>query len=388
VRERSNRRAWRARGGLLLLPFPSHDHSMTNWVSPHTGKPMATIDSYSTSKGQTVYRVRIRRQGKAQTRIFLTKKDATHWARQQEGLLLAGLVGIPQKKQSHTLGEAFERYQREILPRKRPGTSRSQRYLVPFILKTIGASTRLEDITPTQIRKLCDALKAKGNSPATIVRNLALLSHLFSVAIREWECVDSNPVRLVVRPREPRGRERYLSPEEIQRLLLACQQSRNEHLFGIALLAISLGARLGEVLNLRLCDVSVDKGFVEFRDTKNRDSRRIALPARALETVRMYVAQVRGLPTDLLFPSPTNPQKPINIRTAWEGALRKSGLKDVVFHTLRHTCGSHLAMSGASLLDIATILGHRSLDMVKRYSHLSHGHLTTVLEKMQEQISL
>src|SRR6266699_211825 len=97
--------------GLPFFLSLLHDHSMTNWVSPHKGKPMASIDTYTTHKGQTVYRVRIRRQGKAQTRIFLSKKDASHWAQQQEGLLLAGLAGIPQKRQPHTLAEAFERYQ-------------------------------------------------------------------------------------------------------------------------------------------------------------------------------------------------------------------------------------------------------------------------------------
>src|SRR5215471_4235406 len=118
---------------------------------------MASIDTYTTLKGQTVYRVRIRRQGKTQTRIFLTKKDATHWAQQQEGLLLAGLAGIPQKRQHHTLAEAFERYQQEILPRKKASTARSQRHLIPFLLKTLGASTRLEDITPPSLRRLCEA---------------------------------------------------------------------------------------------------------------------------------------------------------------------------------------------------------------------------------------
>jgi integrase len=82
----------------------------------------------------------------------------------------------------------------------------------------------------------------------TVVRNLALLSHVFTVGIREWEWVTSNPVRLVTKPREPRGRERYLSPDEIQRLLLACKRSRSQHLHLIVLLALSSGARQGEIL--------------------------------------------------------------------------------------------------------------------------------------------
>lgn len=234
---------------------------------------MASIDTYTTHKGQTVYRVRIRRQGKAQTRIFLTKREATHWAQQQEGLLLAGLAGIPQKRQHYTLAEACERYQHEVFPRKKASTARSQRHLLPFILKTLGGATRLDDITPIHLRKLCDALKAKGNTPATIVRNLALLSHLFTVAMKEWEWIESNPCRLITKPKEPRGRERYLSPDEIQRLLIACQQSRSSHLPLIVLLAVSTGARQGELLNLCWADVDTHKGSLLFRDTKNSETR-------------------------------------------------------------------------------------------------------------------
>jgi len=344
---------------------------------------MASIDTYTTLKGQTVYRVRIRRQGKTQTRIFLTKKEATHWAQQQEGLLLAGLAGIPQKRQHHTLAEAVEHYRQEVFPRKKPSTARSQKHLLPFILKILGPSTRLDAITPAEVRKLRGALEAKGNSPATIVRNLALLSHLFSIAIREWEWVDSNPVRLVTKPKEPKGRERYLSSGEIQRLLLVCKKSRSEHLYLIVLLALSSGARQGEILQLRWQDVDTTQGVLTFHDTKNSETRCVPLTGIALEAVREYRAGASSVPADFLFPSPKNPKKPLAIRKAWETALRKSELKDeAVFHTLRHSCGSHLAMSGASLLDIATILGHRSLEMVKRYAHLSHGHLHQTLERM------
>jgi integrase len=309
---------------------------------------MASIDTYTTQKGQTVYRFRIRRQGKAQTRIFLTKREATHWAQQQEGLLLAGLAGIPQKRQPYTLAEAFERYQREVFPRKKPSTARSQKYLLPFILRTLDPSTRLDAITPADIRKLCGALEAKGNTPATVVRNLVLLSHVFTVGIREWEWVTNNPVRVVTKPREPKGRERYLSSDEIQRLLLACKRSRSEHLHLIVLLALSSGARQGEILNLRWQDVDTTQGVLTFRNTKNSETR-----------------EVSSVPADFLFPSPKNPQKPLSIRTAWERVINRAALDDVVFHTLRHTAGSHLAMSGTSLLDIATILGHRSHRSVK-----------------------
>ena len=97
------------------------------------------------------------------TDTYLSDEERCHPLGTTTGrvILLAGLAEIPQKRQSHTLGEAFSRYQQEIFPRKKASTARSQRHLIPFLLKTLGASTRLEDITPTSLRKLCDGSSAK-----------------------------------------------------------------------------------------------------------------------------------------------------------------------------------------------------------------------------------
>ena len=79
-------------------------------------------------------------------------------------------------------------------------------------------------------------------------------------------------------------------------------------------------------------------------------------------------------------------QKPINIRSAFKYAMERADVKDFHWHDLRHCTASYLAMNGASLAEIAEVLGHKTLSMVKRYAHLSDGHLSKVLASMNAKI--
>ena len=87
----------------------------------------------------------------------------------------------------------------------------------------------------------------------------------------------------------------------------------------------------------------------------------------------------------MVFPSAIKPQKPIEIRKSWLNALEKAGIEDFRFHDLRHSTASYLAMNGATLAEIAEVLGHKTLAMVKRYSHLSEAHTAGVLERMNQK---
>jgi integrase len=99
---------------------------------------------------------------------------------------------------------------------------------------------------------------------------------------------------------------------------------------------------------------------------------------------------VRRIDSNLLFPAkeitPQKPQKPINLRRDWEAALKVAEIQDFKFHDLRHSAASYLAMNGASLAEIAEVLGHKTLQMVKRYAHLSEGHTARVVESMNQKI--
>jgi integrase len=216
-----------------------------------------------------------------------------------------------------------------------------------------------------------------------VVRYLALLSHALTVAMKEWGWIDDNPCRKVTKPKEPRGRVRFLDDREREALLCACRESRNVLLYPMVVLAIATGMRKGEMQQLRWHQVDLDEGRITLEETKNGERRSVPLVGRALAEIRK-LACARQLDTHLVFPG-ANPSKLIEIRAAWSAAVGRSGLRDFKFHDLRHTAASYLAQGGATPIDIASVLGHKTLAMVKRYAHLSESRVRDVLVDMNQR---
>ena len=217
-------------------------------------------------------------------------------------------------------------------------------------------------------------VRGRLRSPATVNRYMAALSSAYSVAVSEWQWVDENPVVKLGKLKEAKGRERLLTEEELDRLLEATKQSANRDLHTAVVLALSTGARKMEIWGLRWRDVDLNAGQATLRETKNRETRSVPIQGYALELMKQK-SRVRRIDTDLVFPSTVDPQKSFDFRRAWEAVLRKAEIDDFRWHDLRHSAGSYLAMSGASVRDIAEILGHKTLQMAMRYSHLSLIHI-------------
>jgi integrase len=167
-------------------------------------------------------------------------------------------------------------------------------------------------------------------------------------------------------------------------LLETCQASRNPYLRIIVVLALATGARRGELLALRWSDVDLKRGTLTFHETKNGERRAVPLTGQALALMREH-AKVRRLDTALVFPDATG-RRALGIREAFEGAVKRAGVVNFHFHDLRHTFASYLAMNGASLLEIAEVLGHKTLAMVKRYAHLTEAHTRGVVERMNKAV--
>ena len=195
--------------------------------------------------------------------------------------------------------------------------------------------------------------------------------------------MDDSPMRKVTKLKEPRGRVRFLSDEERQRLLDACTTSKNKSLYTIVVLALATGGRQQELLTLRWKDIDFKRGTVTFHQTKNGERRALPLTGQALSLMRQH-AKVRRLDTALVFLS-TRTKRP-RIRDGWEYAVKRAGIADFHFHDLRHSFASYLAMNGASLLEIAEALDHKSLAMVKRYAHLTEAHTRGVVERMNRAV--
>lgn len=352
---------------------------------------MANIEKRVTKEGQTTFRVKVRLKGyPAQSATFERLTDARKWAQQTEAAIREGRHFKTSEAKKHTLGEAIDRYLQSVMPTK-PKSERCQTGQLTWWKDNLGEYL-LADTTPALIAqyrdKLGDGEKIKDEhmrrSAATVNRYLAILSHVYTIAVKEWGWVEENPVIKVTKMKEPRGRVRFLSDDERKNLLEECKKSDSSCLYTVVVLALSTGARRMELLGLCWKDIDLNRGVITLHETKNGERRILPLAGYALQLIKEY-AKVRQLNCDLVFPGKSL-QNPVDIRTPWETALKRAKIEDFRFHDLRHSAASYLAMNGASLAEIAEILGHKTLQMVKRYSHLSEAHTSKVVAKMNEII--
>ena len=351
---------------------------------------MATIQKRTSKDGVTTYTATIRLKGyPIQNATFKRLTDAKRWIQDTESAIREGRHFKTAEAKKHTLADLIDRYIKDVLPTK-PKSERRQRQNLEWWRGKLGVYV-LADITPALIVQCRDELltgqtiRNKQRSPATVVRYLAALSHAFTIAVNEWQWLDDSPMRKVKKPIEPRGRVRFLDDGERATLLKFCHESPNKTLYTCVILALSTGMRQGELMGLQWRDVNLDDGFLILHETKNGERRRVALAGLALELLHNH-AKVRRIDTPLLFPSPTKPQQPIDLKKAWLNALAKADIQDFHWHDLRHCTASYLAMNGASLAEIAEVLGHKTLAMVKRYAHLSDSHVSNVVASMNHKM--
>ncbi len=351
---------------------------------------MGTIQKRVTSNGAVSYTARVRRRGFPQLAVTFSRiTDAKAWISQEETKIRQGIHLDQVEAKKHPLNEAIERFIREeqIDKKERLHLKRWSEKLGNQFLGTIT------DISVNQV--ISDFKHLNKLQASTINTHLATLSNVMRHA-KEWGWITRNPVLEVRRPRPPKGRVRFLSEEERESLLKACQACGYPFLYLIVVLALSTGMRKEEILSLKWSDVDLKDGVIILQKTKNKERRRVAVRGHALDLLRQH-AKLRRIDSHFLFPGERpSPQKDCNvvhkserhfdIRKPWVRAIKLAGLEDFVFHDLRHSCASYLAMGGASPLEIAEVLGHKSLDMVKRYSHLAESHVASVVERMNKSI--
>ena len=353
---------------------------------------MATIQKRVSSTGAVSYRVLVRRRGhQSEYRTFGKVTDAKAFAAKAETAINDGEGGQLREARRRTLAEAIERYQRDVLALR---SDQSPRRHYAYWTERLG-HTRLGNVTPDIIAAARDELlrtptRQKGTlSPATVKLYLASLSAVFTEARKEWRWTRHNPVADVSKPRPAAGRTRYLSDAERAALLAACQESPDPRLYAFVLLALSTGARAAELYGLRWADVDLnrgdgktERGIAVLRKTKNGEMRQLPLRGLAWQAVK-GLEQYRQADSDLVFPSFGSDR--FHYERPFAAAVGAAKVENFRFHDLRHSAASYLAMNGATTAEIAAVLGHKTLAMVKRYSHLSDGHVGSVIERMNEK---
>jgi integrase len=223
--------------------------------------------------------------------------------------------------------------------------------------------------------------KSRGHkrSHSTVNRYKSALSTIFEYGREHYDLPD-NPCRQVKSFPEGKGRVRFLSDAERKALLNVCRESEWPRLYLMVLMAITTGARQGELLRLRWRDIRFKEKRAYVVRTKNGEPRVLPLVSSVIEELK---ALPRPLDSgELIFPSGREPGKPFEFRKHWVEARDTAKLQNFRFHDLRHTCASYLAQNGATLLEIADVLGHKQLEVTKRYAHLCVDHKQKLVDRL------
>ncbi|MBX3679474.1 MAG: site-specific integrase [Rhodocyclaceae bacterium] len=306
------------------------------------------------------WQARVTRRGfPAEVKTFGSKVEAQAWARAVECAMDQGTFQSRATADNTTLGELLERYSAEVSPLKkgakneiiRLGAMRRQR-LARFALSNLTASA----IAAYRDERLSTV------AAGTVIRDLALLSSVLNHARREWGFAIRNVVEDIRKPRQPQGRERVLSADEEQALLMAAApiNRRSPWLQPVIILALETAMRRGELLALRWENISLEKRTAVLPDTKNGARRIVPLSTRAVAVLRAMPCSIDGTVFPISAPA---------LHLRFKLACKRAGILGVHFHDLRHTATTRLAEKLPNLAELSAVTGHKSLQMLKRYFH-------------------
>ncbi|MDE0250645.1 MAG: site-specific integrase [Gammaproteobacteria bacterium] len=332
---------------------------------------MATIKKTPSN----TWKAMIRKRGWPTTiKTFRTKRDAQDWARRTEDEMVRGVYIDRAGSDRLLLTQALDRYLREVSSIKRATTATAERHKAKALKESLGAYS-LAAVTPDLVAKYRDERLAIGKSNNTVRLELALLSHLFTIAIKEWRVgLIYNPVVNIRKPAPGKGRDRRLKAKEEKALFQACDAHSNPMLGWMARIALYTSMRAGEIKSLTRQQVDLEKRTVHLTETKNGSSRTVPLTRQATEVFRAALDHpVCPLDTDLIFwgePGRDGIRRPYEFRPAWHRTLKKAGIEGLRFHDLRHEAVSRLVEAGLGDQEVSAISGHKSMQMLKRYTHL------------------
>lgn len=358
---------------------------------------MATIQKRTSKEGKTSYRVQVRLKGHApEIATFARLTDAKAWAQKiEQDMKEQRHFGVSKK---HTFTELAAEYKPHA-----KDMDRLEYWCNVFANDSLDSITRARIVkerdkllsedtknftTPATGNAELDANRTRSKrSGPTVNRYLAALSVTLTYAVKELGWLKENPCLSVSKPSENSGRVRFLSDDERLALLAACKP--HKELYLAVVLSLSTGARQAEIMTLRYGQINFTRRTIQLNKTKNGEVRTLPLVGEAF-TLLKERSEVRSLTDDRVFPPKARAKKAdcIDLHRPWVDALKVAGIQNFHWHDLRHTAASYLTMAGVSLVEVATILGHKTLSMVARYSHLADSHIVTTGEKLAKRLGI
>lgn len=315
---------------------------------------MATI----TKRGGYQWQAKVRRRGyPSVSKTFETQTAAKQWVRMIESEMDRGSYVSRGASESTTLKEAMERYLVEITPSKKGAKQESNR--IKVWMRHPLATAFLASIRSSDVARYRDERLEEGISPITVNNELIILSHLFNVARKEWGMESLlNPVANIRKPKLPPGRSRRLEKDEEDRLISEADFPMKQ----LIILALETGMRMGEILSVEWSWIDLNRRLIALCDTKNGESRNVPLSRAALHAVISMPCEGE----ERVFPGITSSATSHRFRNL----CKRVGIEGLRFHDLRHEATSRLFEKNLGLMEVATITGHKTPQMLKRYTHL------------------
>ena len=325
---------------------------------------MASFIPRKGPNGKRVWQAHIRRRGyPAQVRTFDNKAAAQSWAAGIEHEIGRGVFVSRAEAEGTPLSDALQRYLAEITPTKKATTIARERNRVKVVMDLPLSRRSLASIKGSDIAAQVRDWQAHGKGANSIRLDLALLSHVFTVAGSVWGMESlGNPVKRIrgQRPKLPPGRTRRLTDGEEPRLLEAAGADGSE-IGPIITWAIETAMRRGEIAAMRWEHVDRKARVLLVPETKTGTPRRLPLSSRALTVLDGLARRIDGRVWGM---------RPDSISQAFERICAAAGIEGLTFHDLRHEATSRLFEKGLNPMQVAAITGHKTLQMLKRYTHL------------------
>lgn len=343
---------------------------------------MATIKQ----RNSGLWQAQVRRKGyKTLSKSFGTKTEASKWAKAMETDMDRGLVA-PVQADVMTLGEALDTYEQDITPTKKGA---KQEYGVLRRIRLHAGdllNQPLEAVRPAQLSQYRDkrlqqpSRTGRPVTGSTVCRELALLSHLYTVAVKVWGLELSNPIHKVQKPRENLARSRRVGEVEgASEFELICAYLPSVRVRMVFTLLVEMACRRGELVKLRWSDVDLPGRCAWLRDTKNGETRGVPLSLKAVEVLG-YLELSQPEPGGLVVGYSGD-----YLSKAWQRAKMRAGVNGLRLHDLRREGVSRLFEAGLNTLEVSSISGHKSLQMLKRYTNLQTKNLILKLDQAQAQ---
>ena len=333
-------------------------------------------------------------------KTFRTKRDAEDWSRRTEDEMVRGAYIQRATADRMTVEVALKRYLAEVVPTKRATSQLADVKRSRILIKHLGKYSlaalnqeliaKFRDMRLSGEDRLSPAGKPQPRANNTVRLDLALLGHLYTVAIKEWGVgLPSNPVMNIRRPAPGPGRNRRMTPEEEAGILTAVDAHSNPMLGWIVRIALETGMRTSEIVTLRRTQVEIDRRIVRLLKTKNTHPRTVPLTLTAAELLKSAMDHpIRPANTELIFfgePGRKGLRAPYAFDRVWQETKKKQGIKDFHFHDLRHEAVSRFVEAGFSDQEVSAISGHKSMQMLKRYTHLRAEDLVERLDVLSNR---